>query len=145
MKKLIVSICASVVAITSMSFGILSRAGIAGSVESPGEKNCTQCHLGTANSGKGSLVITAPTLTDWKYELGKTYAINVTITQSAINLFGFAFEAISDSGTDAGMIEVTNSIQTYIDSSDVSGTMRKGITHAVNGGKSLPTVYPNRR
>jgi hypothetical protein len=123
-------------AIALMSFGILSKTGIAGYVESPGENNCAQCHGGSANSGKGSIVINAPTLTGWKYIPGQTYAINVTVAHSGVNLFGFAFEAISSAGTDAGILKITDGAQTYIDSSDLSATWRKSVTHKLNGGKS---------
>ncbi|MEO6902290.1 MAG: choice-of-anchor V domain-containing protein [Bacteroidia bacterium] len=136
MKKIIVFIFALIVAVITMSSGIRNKTGIAGYAESPGESNCGQCHGGNVNSGKGSIVITAPTMTGWKYAPGKTYAINVTVAQSKINLFGFELEAINDSGRDAGILEVTNAAQTYIDSSNMSGTMRTSITHTLNGGKS---------
>jgi hypothetical protein len=136
MKRKIVSIFALIVAIISVSFRPMHKAGIAAFVQSPDESNCTDCHGGTVNSGSGSLVISSPTLKDWKYTPGQTYEMNVTVAQTGITLFGFSIEALTSAGTDAGSFVIIDDTQTHIDSSDVSGTMRKSMTHSFNGGRT---------
>jgi hypothetical protein len=136
MKKKIVSILALIIAGLSISFSPMYKIGVAGFVGSPDESNCTDCHGGIPNSGKGSLNISSPTLTDWKYKPGQTYEINVTVAQPGITLFGFALEALTDAGTDAGTLESIDNTQTHLDSSDVSGTMRKNMIHSFNAGKT---------
>jgi hypothetical protein len=136
MKKKIVAILAFIIAIASISFRPMYKAGVVGFVASPDESDCTDCHGGIANSGIGSVVISSPTLTDWKYVPGKTYEINVTVAQTGIKLFGFAMEALTGAGTDAGKLEVIDLNNTHLDSSNVSGTMRTGMTHSFNGGKT---------
>jgi hypothetical protein len=136
MKKKIVSIIALIIAIASVSFRPMYKAGVIGFVASPDESDCTDCHGGIANSGPGSVIISSPALTDWKYIPGKTYEINVTVAQTGIKLFGFAMEALTSSGTDAGTLEVIDLNHTHIDSSNVSGSMRTGMTHSFNGGKT---------
>jgi len=136
MKKILVCFSALGLVVLSVAFEPMSKTGIAGFAGGPGEKNCTKCHGGNPNTGTGSITITAPDLIDWKYSPGKTYNINVTVTQTGVGLFGFAFEALTEAGADAGKLEVINPTETHIDSSSISGTLRKGITHALNGGKS---------
>jgi hypothetical protein len=136
MKKKIVSIIALIIAIASISFRPMYKAGVIGFVASPDESDCTDCHGGIANSGPGSVVISSPALPDWKYVPGKAYEINVTVAQTGIKLFGFAMEALTSAGTDAGTLEVIDLNHTHIDSSNISGTMRTGMTHSFNGGKT---------
>jgi hypothetical protein len=136
MKRKVVSIFALIVAVVSVSFRPLHKAGIAAFVESPDESNCTNCHGGIANSGTGSLVISSPTLKDWKYTPGQTYELNVTVAQTGITLFGFSMEALTTAGTDAGTFVIIDDTQTHIDSSAVSGIMRKSMTHSFNGGRT---------
>ena len=60
---------------------------------SPGDLgNCTGCHSGTINTGPGVASITAPSLAAG-YVPGQTYTITGSITQSAINKFGFEITA----------------------------------------------------
>jgi hypothetical protein len=136
MKKKIVSIVALIIAIASISFRPMYKTGVAGFVASPDESDCTDCHGGIANTGTGSVVISSPTLKDWKYVPGTTYEINVTVAQAGIKLFGFAMEALTDAGTDAGTMETINAAETHLDSSNISGTMRKNMVHTLNGGKT---------
>ncbi len=139
MKKTAVIAFAVLVAVASISFDILNKTGIVGFSSAPGADNCTNCHLGKINTGTGSITINAPGLTDWKYNLGKTYAISVTVAQTGVNLFGFELEALTDAGTNAGILASTNTSETYVDSADLAGPMRTGITHQLNGGKSSNT------
>lgn len=136
MKRKIVCVLALTISIVCVSFSPMYKIGIAGFVGSPDESDCTDCHGGIANSGTGSLAISSPTLTDWKYAPGKTYEINVTVAQTGIKLFGFAMEALTSAGMDAGVMEVIDDNQTHIDSSDVSGTMRKNMLHTFNAGRT---------
>lgn len=136
MKKKIVSFSALLIAILCVSFSPMYKIGIAGFVESPDESNCTDCHGGIANSGPGSVAISSPTLPDWKYKPGQTYDVSVTVAQPGIKLFGFAMEALTSAGKDAGKLEVIDIDQTHLDSSDISGTMRQCITHSFNGGRT---------
>jgi hypothetical protein len=136
MKKKIVSFSAFIIAIVCVSFSPMYKVGIAGFVASPDESDCTDCHGGIANSGPGSVVISSPTLTNWKYTPGVTYEINVTVAQSGIKLFGFAMEALNDAGKDAGSLEIIDNTQTHLDSNDISGTMRTNMIHTFNAGRT---------
>jgi hypothetical protein len=136
MKKKVVSIIAFIAAILCVSFGPMNKTGIAGYAGSPLENNCTECHGGIANSGPGSIAISSPTLTDWKYTPGQTYAISVTVAQTGAKVFGFALESLTAAGENAGNMEVIDDTQTHIDSSNISGQMRKSMTHSFNGGRT---------
>ncbi|MFP6901408.1 MAG: choice-of-anchor V domain-containing protein, partial [Opitutales bacterium] len=62
----------------------------------PTSLNCTACHIGTANSGSGSLSITGlPSA----YEPGATYNLTLALTGTLSPTFGF--QAIAKSGDNA--------------------------------------------
>lgn len=135
MKKKITLLFAVSGAVLMSSFGIMDDNGRAIAVGSPGESTCNQtgCHNSfTTNSGTGSVKITAPTLTNWAYTPGQTYAITVTVTQANLKLYGFALEALTGSGANAGTL--TAGTGSVLKSGTISGNSRTSVTHALNGG-----------
>ena len=142
MKKPIVIASASLLTVFFMSFDIMDNNGRAGATGSPSEGACNQsgCHTGNPlNDPTGSLTMTAPTLTGFQYVLGQTYTINVTVARPGINLFGFAFEALTSAGANAGSIVITDAVTTTTKSATVAGNSRKSATHKFNGGATANT------
>jgi uncharacterized protein (TIGR03437 family) len=70
-----------------------------------GERNCTECHVGTLNSGPGSVTITAP----GTYSSGQTYQITVRVEDSNRIRWGFELAARDQQGQQAGSLESTDS------------------------------------
>jgi hypothetical protein len=142
MKKNITLTLAGLAAIGAMSFEILYGEGKAGKTGSPGESTCVSCHSGTPlNSGPGSVAISSiPSLANG-YIANNTYAVSVTITESAAPnnaLFGFGFESLFPSGADAGLLAITNSTLTTIQTATIGSNVR---TNVVQNG--LGNVGPN--
>jgi len=135
MKKKITLGLALIGIISMSSFEIMDNNGRAVATGSPGENACNQagCHSTYAlNSGTGSVKITAPTLTNWSYTPGQTYAITVTVSQTNLKLFGLGFEALQSTGANAGTL--TAGTGTVLKSGTISGNSRTSVTHALNGG-----------
>jgi hypothetical protein len=111
-------------------------AGKAGSNGSPGEGTCASgsCHNSFAlNSGSGSVSISiAGLLNGNMYVPGQTYAVNVTVQQSGIGLFGFGIEALQASGANAG--SWTAGADSHILNATISGNSRATVTHIDNSG-----------
>ena len=63
-----------------------------------GEGDCTRCHIGTVNSGPGSVTITVPEF----YTSGDTFPIRVTVSDPDQRSWGFEISARIQSGPQAG-------------------------------------------
>jgi len=88
-----------------------------GKTGAPGEGNCTSCHNGTVNSGSGSVTIDVGSGTTG-YLLGSTYSIQVEVNDNATT-YGFSLVALDANGSNAGSINLTNTVNTKtITSSD---------------------------
>jgi len=66
-----------------------------GYTSAPGEDNCTECHAGVVNSGPGTVNLTS-NIPSGGYTPGDTYSITATVSQTAIDKFGF--EAVAFHG-----------------------------------------------
>lgn len=120
-------------AVVSMSLDTYSSSGKEGFTGSPNESNCRSCHSGMPlNDPSGSLVITAPTMPDWKYTPGQTYLINVTVTKTGAQVFGFGFEALTSANVDAGTLSSPDK-NTVI---KIAPNKRTNVIHQTNTGKS---------
>lgn len=140
MKKTVVVIIAFVIALVFMSFDILSDNGIAGRVGSPSETTCNGCHTGSAlNAAGGSISFSAPTLPGFQYTLGQTYTVSITVARTGVNLFGFACEALSGTGANAGSLVITDAVTTTLKSATIAGISRKSVVHKLNGGATANT------
>lgn len=95
---------------------------------SPGDgQNCNGCHSGIINSGPGVVSITALDLSSG-YVPGQTYTITGTVTQNAINKFGFEMTAEKDlDNTKSGTIVITDASRTKLVNAS------NAITHQSNG------------
>lgn len=131
-KPLRISIAGSILIISLTSARVLQNNGIAGYTNSPGEQNCTACHNSFAlNSGGGSLSIsTTPSMSPTGYTPGATYTVDITVSKTGINLFGFGTEILTSANTNAGTISVLNSAQTKL----LNSGSRRNIVHQLNGG-----------
>lgn len=136
--------------------------GKLGNTGAPGEFTCSQsgCHgAGNGpnasgnpttgglpdNGGPGSVTITSvPAFTGGnQYVPNTTYSITITVSQTGINLFGFSFEAVDNSGSTnlsvnnaVGTITITD--PTHTRENQPYGTGRNCATHQTNGG-----AFPN--
>lgn len=101
---------------------------------SPGDLgNCTGCHSGTINTGPGVASITAPSLATG-YVPGQTYTITGSITQSAINKFGFEITAERNlNNSKTGTFLITNATRTRL----ILGNT--GVTHKLAGTSGVGT------
>lgn len=110
--------------------------GIAGRTTAPGEQTCLpSCHTGNVlNATGGSITVTCPTMPGWAYTPGQTYLVEVTVARTGVNLYGFALEALTANGTNAGSFIHVNPTETWTKSATVSGVSRNAATHKLNGG-----------
>ena len=126
------------VSILIFSSAITDNNGIAGYSGSPGEKNCTNCHTGTAlNAGGGSLTI-GSNIPATGYVAGTTYQMTVEIVQSGVKIFGFDLEALQSANANAGTLVVTNSTETQLRTSGgKSNIIHKKFTSATTGSHTF--------
>jgi hypothetical protein len=135
MKKNI-TLALAAITIVSMSFDIMEPNGIAGYTNSPGEKNCTNCHNSFAlNSGGGSVKISCPTLTNWSYVPGQTYSISVTVAKTGAKKFGLGFEALTSTNTNAGTLTAGTGTKT----ANFASNSRLNIVHTGTGNSGTDT------
>jgi hypothetical protein len=135
MKKTITFLSVAIAAAT-MSF-VTKNDGREGHTGSPGEPTCNTsgCHTGNpVNDPSGSIAISAPTMTGWQYQPGLTYPIQVTVTRSGNQKFGFGFEALQSSGANGGTLSITNGTETQLKNAIISGNSRTNVVHRTNSG-----------
>ncbi|MBL8176296.1 MAG: IPT/TIG domain-containing protein [Bryobacterales bacterium] len=101
--------------------------GVSGS---PGEGNCTECHLGNVNSGSGRVRVEAVNATT--YRPGETLRIRVTVEDSAATRFGFQVSARAESNTrvSAGKFATVNT-----NAQILPGGTQEWITHTLAGSR----------
>lgn len=107
----------------------------------PGEANCTVCHEGTANSGKGNVQIGG---VPSNYIPGKTYQLSVTVSQPMSVLFGFQITAIDSQGRKAGNFALIpqSPPQTQIVNGIVGGNQRQYVGQTSDG--TIPTTLDTK-
>lgn len=137
MKRYLMITAVIVIAVFGTAFEILEENGKAGYTGSPSELTCIDCHssYGTSNSGPGTIYLTS-TMNNWQYVPGQTYTINVVVKQTGMPLFGLGFEALTASNTNAGTLQITNSVKTQTKTKTISGVSRNNVVHKMNGGLS---------
>ncbi len=110
--------------------------GIAGRTTAPSELTCLpSCHTGnTLNAVGGSFTVTCPTMPGWAYTPGQTYPLEITVSRTGINLYGFALEALTATGTNAGSFIHVNPTETWTRAATINGVSRNAATHKKNGG-----------
>lgn len=117
---------------------ILNEDGKAGRTGSPGEFDCTGCHTSfPVNSGGGSITISSPNLTNWQYIPGQIYQIDVTVAKTGAPLFGFGFESLRSTGSNAGTFTITNSTETQLKNANINGNNRTNVVHKEDGGLTM--------
>lgn len=96
----------------------------------PGESNCTECHLGTVNSGSGRVRIEAVNAT--AYTPGQTLRIRVIVEDSAASRFGFQLSVRPESNPriSAGKLAAVNN-STQI----LPGGTQEWATHTLAGSR----------
>lgn len=134
MKKTIIILTTATAMILTMSFGVLDPNGKAGYTASPNETACNSCHTGnTLNASGGSLTIDVPGMTNWQYQLGKTYTVNVTVARTSATLFGLGFEALNSSNANAGTLTAGTGTKTAQASNSRTNITHTGSGNAVSG------------
>lgn len=94
----IVFIC--VIFITTTAFVLKVSTGKAGFAGNPGSPNCSHCHF----NGTGETVTTitsSPSFIGNQYMPNQTYTINVTVSSTTLNHFGFDCVVLNDTLTGA--------------------------------------------
>lgn len=93
---------------------------------SPGDanKNCTECHSGTANSASGWISTNIPIQ---GYTPGQTYVITATGTHSGVVKFGFELTAETMAGAKTGSFTITDATRTKLTNQN------KAVTHKSAG------------
>lgn len=119
-----------------LTSAVLHDDGYAGRTGAPGEQTCVNgCHNTYAlNSGSGSIALTSADLVGWEYVPGATYHLSVTVSLASSGLFGFGVECLTASGANAGLLTVTNALETQVENATVLGNSRRNIVHQLNGG-----------
>jgi len=135
MKTKITLVLVGIVALCSMTFQIFAHsAGIAGKTGAYSEGNCTSCHNSyTVNSGSGSVAITSTPSLAGGYTPGTKYTVTVTVSQTGLSLFGFDFEALTNSTTNGGTISL---ISTSTDVQTMTSSSRLDATHTGTGNNT---------
>lgn len=104
----------------------------------PGERNCTACHGGNANSGADETTIEFPAELEKGYKPGQTYDMTLITELAGIRRFGVQLTALTGTGAMAGTLALADN-----DLQIVSGTggknylihTRSGTTNGVANGK----------
>jgi hypothetical protein len=138
MKKHLLYGLFSFSALLIFTSGIEDINGKSGRTGSPSEQTCYNgCHSSYAlNSGPAVIEITS-NIPNWEYTPGQSYTINVTATQSGINLYGIDFEALTSANQNAGTLAAGTGTQ--IKTTTVGGVARKNLVHTTGGGASSGT------
>jgi len=137
MKKIIILSFMAIVIFGTFIQGLDQSSGMAGYTNSPGENNCRNCHNSFAlNSGGGSIASTSADMTSWVYTPGTTYNMTVTVSKTAVTLFGVDVEILDSTGANAGTINVTDAAKTQTSNVTVGGKSRTNLTHKSGGGVS---------
>ncbi len=110
-----------------------------------GEGDCTVCHIGTVNSGPGSVTISAPAT----YTSGDTFPISVTVRDSVAQSWGFELSArilnSSPPGQQAGnLIPGTDGASQLLSSSNgiqYIGHTVLGVRPGTTGGVSFDFLW----
>ena len=129
---------------TAAVVDINSNGSPSSSTGAPGEVNCTTsgCHDDfLINTGGGITSITiANGVTE--YTPGQTYSVTVSISQSAINRFGFQVVALADKdNSNAGTFNIVESGRTQIIPGSGTLSNRNYITYTFPGTAALNTGY----
>jgi hypothetical protein len=129
-KKLLTLFLIAFIAIAQVSLTLLHSNGIAGYTNSPGEINCTNCHITyPINSPGGSVLINLLQDSTNNYVAGQTYTVNVKIKRPGLLLYGFDCEALDSNGANAGTISLINPSTTTLINALVNSNNRTNITH----------------
>ncbi len=128
MRKITLFAISSIILVVAMS----SSAGKAGKTGSPGESTCMGCHGDfPINTGGGTIAITSNI--PGSYIAGTTYTVSVTVSQTAMPLFGFDFEALNSANANAGTLAAGS------DSHIMISGGKNNMVHLTDGGLTTGT------
>lgn len=137
MKKIITLSLLAIAILGTFIQGLEHSNGMVGYTNSPGENNCRSCHNSFAlNSGGGSIASSSADMTSWVYTPGTTYNLTVTVSKTAVTLFGVNVEILDSTGANAGTINVTDAAKTQTSNVTIGGKTRTDLTHKTGGGSS---------
>ncbi|MBS1830217.1 MAG: IPT/TIG domain-containing protein [Acidobacteria bacterium] len=108
-----------------------SSGAVEGHSGAPGETNCTECHIGTANSGPGK--VTVELVNASSYTPGQTYRVRITIDDSAATRRGFQLSVRPDSNPriSAGKLATVNA-----NAQILPGGTQEWATHTLAGQRT---------
>ena len=107
---------------------------VGGHTGAPGETSCAGCHVGTANTGPGSLELLLSDTT-FLYTPGELFDATVTLRQSGRDKFGFVGLALKDSdNTTVGAFTIDDAIRTRT----FNDGPRKYVSHTPCGADAVP-------
>lgn len=102
----------------------------------PGEGNCTACHVGTVNSGVGSVKVELVGATH--YTPGLKHTLRVTVTQSGVTRWGFQLSArLKDSTIAAGQFSLADPLNTRME------TVASGLQYVTHTGAGTQAGTPS--
>lgn len=94
------------------------------------EQSCVACHSGNpVNDANGTFTITAPAT----YTPGQDVTVTVTLNRASRQRYGFQLTALTDTGTKAGDLIVTDSARTQLANGNGSFAGRQYIQHTFTG------------
>lgn len=106
----------------------------------PGESNCTACHTSfELNSGSGNVMIGGLPVV---YSSNQEVMMSVTTFHPDGFLYGFQLTAIDGTGTQAGTLAATDTVNTQLVSGFVLGNLRQYIEHTFAG--AFPVEFNQR-
>lgn len=91
---------------SSSAFIIQYNSGVAGKTGAPGENTCSECHGGGSSAASSISISSTPSFTNNEYIPGTTYTMQITVSASGFNNFGFGCEILTPSNTNAGTMQI---------------------------------------
>jgi hypothetical protein len=105
----------------------------------PGERNCTMCHMGNANSGADETILEFPKELERGYKPGQTYDMSLITEVAGTERFGVQLTALTGTGAMAGTLTLVNDDlkkETQNGKQYLTHT-RNGSTNGVANGKKI--------
>ena len=104
-KRLTLILSFGIVLLGSSAFVIQYNSGVAGKTGAPGENTCSECHGGGSSAASSISISSTPSFTNNEYIPGTTYTMQITVSASGFNNFGFGCEILTTNNTNAGTMQ----------------------------------------
>lgn len=104
-KRLTLILSCGIVLLGSSAFVVQYNSGVAGKTGAPGENTCSECHGGGSSAASSISISSTPSFTNNEYIPGTTYTMQITVSASGFNNFGFGCEILTINNTNAGTMQ----------------------------------------